>query len=249
MAHKLFYGVSAPPQMGPHTRLCVTIDDRPFYVRVVHEAEHRYEVDMSLLGCNARMLWHEIYTTIIDAIRTTKNGIIVCTEFQEIHVELHDIFYSYMQENKATFHIYTTSCSFIKDSIYNACECVRIAARHDSTNHVIMCQRIISTMDNIFYGAAAAEVKLTKKKAAAATENLFLVLREALYDVLVYHVDVGETVWYILRHLMATADVDKQTQMMHETMVFFKYYNNYFRPIHHLERICFRLWNICERIP
>lgn len=237
--HKLFYGEPGEEPRGATTRLCVVLDDRPYYIRI-HKTgtSTEYEVDMSLLGCNARVLWHEIYTTIIDAIRTTKNSVVVCKEFQEIHVELHDIFYSYMQEDKVVFHIYTSSISFIKDPIRDACTRELGRAPRQRQNHIVMCQRIVAVMDGVFYG------KSTRKK---AVENPYLVLREVLYDVLVYHVDVCDVVWYILCHLMPRATAQVQTQMMHETIMFFKYYNNYFRPIHHLERICFRLWGTLGR--
>ena len=58
-----------------------------------------YEIDMSLLGCNSKLLWHEIYNQIIDSIlsKNNKSGIILCKYFHEIHSELLEIFYSYMQ--------------------------------------------------------------------------------------------------------------------------------------------------------
>ena len=60
-----------------------------------------YEIDMGLLGCNSKLLWHEIYQQILDIIfaKSEKFGIIVCKNFHEIHSELLDNFYSYMQKN------------------------------------------------------------------------------------------------------------------------------------------------------
>jgi len=56
---------------------------------------------MSLLGCNSKLLWHEIYQQLVDIIsaKTEKSGIIVCKEFHNIHSELLENFYSYMQNN------------------------------------------------------------------------------------------------------------------------------------------------------
>jgi hypothetical protein len=238
LCHKLFYGQPAGEgTRAGATKLCVILDERPYYVRVhkAKQGQNKYEVDMSLLGCNARVLWHEIYTTIIEADIPAKNGVIVCKEFQEIHAELHDIFYSYMQENKIAFHIYTSSVSFIKDSIREACKYTSLSlptTTTENTNHVVICQRIVAAMDSIFKA----------KKKATTAETPYLVLREALYDVLVYHVDVGRVVWYLVRHCLENTGHHKQ--ILHETMMFFKYYNNYFRPIHHLERLCFRLWSL-----
>ena len=59
-----------------------------------------YEVDIALLGCNSKQLWHEIFFKIVDiiSIQKDKKGIILCKNFQNIHSELLDIFYSYIQQ-------------------------------------------------------------------------------------------------------------------------------------------------------
>jgi hypothetical protein len=61
-----------------------------------------FEIDMSLLGCNSKQVWHELYLQIMDivAIRPVKRGIIVCKNFHAIHSELLDNFYSYVQSQE-----------------------------------------------------------------------------------------------------------------------------------------------------
>ena len=93
-----------------------------------------YEVDMSLLGCNSKLLWHDIYQQIIDIIsaKTDKSGIIVCKNFQDIHSELLDNFYSYMQKNSSPtidlkFIIITEEISFFPDNILNCCEIINVS--------------------------------------------------------------------------------------------------------------------------
>jgi len=83
-----------------------------------------YEIDMSLLGCNSKLLWHEIYSQIVDIIslKTDKKGIIMCKNFNEIQIELLDNFYSYMQSNiysnvNIKFLLITESISFIPENI------------------------------------------------------------------------------------------------------------------------------------
>ena len=87
-----------------------------------------YEIDMSLLGCNSKLLWHEIYIQLIDIIsaKTDKYGIIVCKYFHDIHNELLENFYSYMQQNAVIsvnlkFILLTEELSFIPDNIMNCC--------------------------------------------------------------------------------------------------------------------------------
>ena len=92
-----------------------------------------YEVDMGLLGCNSKLLWHEIFLQIVDIIsmKQDKVGVIVCKNFHQIHNELLEIFYSYMQhysENSGyvsgiqiKFILLTEHVSFLPNNILNAC--------------------------------------------------------------------------------------------------------------------------------
>jgi hypothetical protein len=89
---------------------------------------------MSLLGCNSKLLWHEIYLQFIDIIsaKTEKSGIIVCKYFHEIHSELLENFYSYMQQNTSLsvdikFILITEELSFIPDNILNCCEIIHLS--------------------------------------------------------------------------------------------------------------------------
>jgi hypothetical protein len=91
-----------------------------------------YEIDMGLLGCNSKVLWHEIFLQIVDiiSIKQDKIGIIVCKNFHQIHNELLDIFYSYMQQYsdigiisgiKIKFVLITEHVSFLPNNILNSC--------------------------------------------------------------------------------------------------------------------------------
>ena len=97
-----------------------------FYFKL---SDIHYEVDMALIGCNSKQLWNDIYLQIIDIIsaKKQKEGIILCINFNSIHSELLDIFYSYMQTNfnsniAIRFIIITTNISFVPDNIINCCE-------------------------------------------------------------------------------------------------------------------------------
>jgi hypothetical protein len=108
----------------------ITYNKDPFFFKI---SDIHYEIDMSLLGCNSKQLWHEIYMLIIDIISTKphKSGIIVCKNFHNINNELLEIFYSYMQSNNyshlnITFFIITEEYSFINDNILNLCNTINI---------------------------------------------------------------------------------------------------------------------------
>jgi hypothetical protein len=93
-----------------------------------------YEIDISLLGCNSKIIWHEVFLQIIDiiSVKQDKFGIIVCKNFHLIHSELLEIFYSYMQQYnsqsilKIKFFIITEHISFIPTNILNSCQIVNI---------------------------------------------------------------------------------------------------------------------------
>lgn len=107
----IFYG---PPGIGKYSQVLKLIEqysesslhyEKKATIRMLHKDDYiikisdvHYEVDMDLLGCNARTLWHEIYNHILEIIMTghSKKGIIVCKNFEVTHPELLDVFYCYL---------------------------------------------------------------------------------------------------------------------------------------------------------
>lgn len=123
-----------------------------------------YEIDMSLLGCYSRVLWHEIFQQIVDivSIKTIKQGIIACKNFHSIHNELLEIFYSYIQQYssrnspiKLNFILLTEHISFIPDNILNGSYilCVKIPImknieRYDDLkNNLIQCSNKVNIIN------------------------------------------------------------------------------------------------------
>ena len=85
-----------------------------------------YEIDMSLLGCNSKLLWNDIYHQIIDIVSVNNNnfGYIVCKNFHNIQIELLEVFYSYIQKVEylpinIKFILITENLSFIPENILN----------------------------------------------------------------------------------------------------------------------------------
>ena len=94
-----------------------------------------FEIDFSLLGCNSKQIWNDIYIQIneIVALRQNNNCIILCKNFHKIHSELLDLFYSYIEQGTSNiyniniyFYIITEHISFIPYNILNACNNVSI---------------------------------------------------------------------------------------------------------------------------
>jgi len=113
-----------------------------------------YEIDMSLLGCNSKNFWHEIFMQITDIIsmKNEKKGIIVCKNFHTIHTELLEIFYSYMQQyNHPSTHIQirfllvTEHVSFLPNNILDNCKIISI--RRPSKEKYLRIAQHTLTMD------------------------------------------------------------------------------------------------------
>ena len=70
-------------------------------------------------------------------------------------------------------------------------------------------------------------------------DNNYIELRENLYKILIFKLDIYESFWYIYKYLIQYYSFNDETIMELNTEVhrFFKYYNNNYRPIYHLERI------------
>jgi hypothetical protein len=120
----------SPSSLKYEKKANVLYNKEPFFFKI---SDIHFEIDMSLLGCNSKQLWHELYMLIIDIISTKqhKSGIIVCKNFHKINNELLEIFYSYMQSNNfshlnITFFIITEEYSFINDNIINSCNTINI---------------------------------------------------------------------------------------------------------------------------
>lgn len=73
------------------------------------------------------------------------------------------------------------------------------------------------------------------------TKLSFVGFRDAIYDMLIYNLDITECIWYILYHFIQNEklrDVDV-SDILDRCYMFLKYYNNNYRPIYHLESILF----------
>lgn len=123
----------SPSQLKYDKKITATTDKQEYIYRI---SDIHYEIDMALLGCNSKTLWHEIFFQVVDiiSVKTDKVGIIICKNFHQIHSELLDIFYSYMQQYNHShtnisvkFIIVTEHVSFIPTSIIKVCHMIKVA--------------------------------------------------------------------------------------------------------------------------
>jgi len=252
----------SPTELKYEKKISITYNKQQYFFKI---SDIHYEIDMSLLGCNSKLFWHEIYQQIIDIIsaKTEKSGIIVCKYFNDIHNELLENFYSYMQQNTIhlidlKFILLTEEISFIPDNILNCCEIIHIPRPSKSTYNKCFKNKLSNTMqlDNITNiknlhsqsdNIILQNYKIICDKIIESIKNVntlkFLKFRDILYDILIYNLDVTECVWYILSTLIKDKIIKRQhlSNILLKTYSFFQYYNNNYRPIYHLENYFFYL--------
>jgi hypothetical protein len=214
---------------------------------------------MSLLGCNSKLLWHEIYLQFIDIIsaKTEKSGIIVCKYFHEIHSELLENFYSYMQKNNSLsidlkFILITEHLSFIPDNIINCCEVIQVPRPSKINYNKCLKNKLqptfkleeisnIKNVNSMINENLMQPYKIICNKIIDViinTENYQLLkMRDTLYDMFIYNLNIDECIWHIIFTLVNNGAISQEnmSSVMIKTYTFFQYYNNNYRPIYHLE--------------
>jgi hypothetical protein len=122
----------SPSELKYDKKMIINTDKQNYTYRI---SDIHYEVDMALLGCNSKIVWHELFFQIIDiiSVKPDKFGIVICKNFHQIHSELLEIFYSYMQQYnnrqtnlKVVFIIITEQLSFIPTPIVKSCKTINI---------------------------------------------------------------------------------------------------------------------------
>jgi len=258
----------SPTDLKYEKKISLTYNKQQYFFKI---SDIHYEVDMSLLGCNSKLLWHEIYQQIIDIIsaKTEKSGIIVCKYFHDIHSELLENFYSYMQKNNDTsidlkFILITEEISFIPDNILNCCEIINIS-RPTKTLYIKCIKSKLPTKlkpENItnikilhlYNEELMLQYKIICNKIIHNIINIndlhFLKFRDILYDIFIYNLDISDCIWYILSKLIEERKIKKEylSDILKKTYCFFQYYNNNYRPIYHVENYLLNLAKIIHEL-
>ena len=250
----------SPSKLKYEKKMHIIYNKHEYFFKI---SDIHYEIDMSILGCNSKLLWHDIYQQIIDSVsaKTENIGIIVCKNFHEIHNELLENFYSYMQENNPSFVdikyiLLTEQVSFIPDNIINCCEIISVARptkitynkclkKNQLNNQNLQAEHIqnIKAIHNNSNNILFQPYKIICNKIINQIENVneikLLQFRDLLYDIFIYNLDINDCIWYILTTLISNSNNDNITKNMSQVLIktynFLQYYNNNYRPIYHLE--------------
>lgn len=252
----------SPSELKYEKKLTVTYNKVNYYFKI---SDIHFEIDMSLLGCNSKLLWNDIHTNIIDVLsaRTNKNGIIVCKNFHKIHSELLECFYSYIQHTNTNINliyiIVTEQVSFLPDNIVNNFHIISIPRPLKTNYNKILAEKLpvnydlssIHNIKNLLTNTPSFDVNITKyveklyNLIGNPKELSFIHFRDVIYDIFIYDMEIGHVVLLLLKHINEKQNVSLETMssIYTETYSFLQYYNNNYRPIYHLENYLYSLIN------
>jgi len=236
--------------------------DYTFKVSDIH-----FEIDMELLGCNAKILFNKLYYHILDVCNTRQriNNIIVCKNFHKVHTELLENFYSYMQsiEHKnlnLIFIFLTEQVSFLPSIILKRTKIISFPKptlsnyKKISKNKNLLdvnvknLKDVISKIENNNNMFEKNIVRKIYNSLVDYNELEFIKFRDNLYDLFIYDINLEETIAIILYELIANNYIDKENyeNIVYEMYSFLKYFNNNYRPITHLELFFFKIIKIIK---
>ena len=114
----------SPSDLKYEKKLMVLNDKKEYYYKI---SDVHYEVDMSQLGCNSKIVWHEVYDTILNIVEGHGGyGIIMCKNFGDIHSELLENFKSYTVNNRIKYLLISESVSFIPKELRDIFDIISI---------------------------------------------------------------------------------------------------------------------------
>ena len=224
-----------------------------------------FEIDFSILGCNAKVLFNDLYYQILDIFSTkpNKTGIILCKNFHDIHEELLENFYSYMQNIKhkninLSYILITEQVSFIPKNIID--KCVYISVDRPTKTRYNKCSKKkleielkdIKNIKNLLSGVSPNNnFKSIYKDITDLLINYekinFIEFRELLYTILIYNINLDDCIFYVLKDLIENDYLKDENidRIFLKLSSFLTYYNNNYRPIYHLESF---FYSLCKEI-
>ncbi len=275
----IFYG---PSGVGKYTQALSYIQnfspsklkyERKILIQTIGKKEYKFklsdihfEINMGLLGCNAKVLFNDIYNNIIDIVSTKQNNktfFVLCNNFHLIHSELLDIFSSYMQSLthkniKLVYILISENISFIDNNILDRCQLIPVKRPTKNMYKKCLGKKIdcsLNTITNI--KNIISEIKgldqLDKKIVDEIIHNIenynsinFLNFRDLIYNLFIYNLNIESSIYKILYYFIENKRLndDNMRNVILKLGIFFKLYNNNYRPIYHLESFLYYLCKV-----
>jgi len=258
----------SPTNLKYERKIIISTNSKKSYKFKVSDIH--FEVDIELLGCNAKVLFNEIYNNIIDIVSTKqdKTFFILCKNYHMIHSELLDIFNTYMQSLnhinvKLVYIILTENISFINDNILKRCVIIPVKRPSKKTyQDILNIKNIkkelyqINNIKNLISNIHELD-NINKKIVYEIIDNIenykninYLGFRDNIYNIFIYNLNLNECLNHIISHFIKNNKLnnDNIALVIHKLVSFFRLYNNNYRPIYHLESFLYYLCTVVNEL-
>ncbi len=240
-------------------KISIVYDKNEYFFRL---SDIHIDIDLNTLGCNSKLVWNEFFSNLLNIISVNKNHFfIICKNFHNIHNELHEVFYSFMQtipniKYKLYFILITNNISFLNSNILLSTYIINLQ-KPTKSSYLQICNNKNMDINNI------TSIKGLKSNITINTDsfllslfnqilknnNNFFDIRNILYDILIFNINIDTCIWYIFKKF-SILHKDK-TFSFDITLLIYNFYfqfNNNYRPIYHLERLFINLINEHQRL-
>ena len=256
----------SPSNLKYEKKVHLTINKSEYTIKI---SDIHYEVDFMTMGCNAKVVWNELFNTIVNIVLSNgiNNGIILCQNFNHISVELLEVFYSYIQQVfylpiNLKFVFLTNSISFLPSRIINNALAINIGRPHkvhvntkfkkqnikcNNLKELYISSNTESTnnggnedsTDNTEYKLVDDIIEMIEDK----NKLKLSALRELLYDLLTYDIQIYDILNTIITELIRKSVIDLRDlpKLMNDIHICSLQYNNNYRPIYHLENMIVKI--------
>jgi len=261
----------SPSHLKYEKRIAVAYNKDTFFIKI---SDCHFEVDMSLLGCNSKHLWNEIYNQIQDIVSSRSNttAFVMCKNFHRIKRPTATMY------NKCLF----PTATHVSSGGSGVGGAGSGGINKKIGKHIVLAAsegKSAPSLSHTIDSIKETPIRLTGKYPLETITNIkalksnmteltdpheticnciveiilspqvqlkYEILRERLYDLLTYDINIQECVWFILRRLIINRSLlpEMMDDIMIQIYTFFQYFNNNYRPIYHLEN--FVLLLVCK---
>jgi len=233
------------------------INERDYYIKI---SDIHFEIDMASLGCNCKVLWSDIQKQIIDSMLSLNisKAIILCRNFHGINKDLLQNIKNIMIPN-CSYIFLTEHVGFIPNKILQTSEIISFknvkkkalnkfdTKLNNPENLLAYKKPKLSVYHNIKYIDEKYINTIINYLENSKTTFSYLILREHIYNLLIYQCNIEYCIWYLLNYYINNKTINNLDNVMIELYNFFRLYNYNYRPIFHIENIILYIYNNVDK--
>tara|TARA_B110000483_G_C18186006_1_gene538929 strand:+ start:533 stop:1195 length:663 start_codon:yes stop_codon:yes gene_type:complete len=213
----------SPSKLNYSRKVELDINDNLYYFTIT---DVHIEIDFEILGKNSYNVWISFYNYMCE-ICINKKYYIICKNFHYIKCELLEIFHIFLRNKNINFIICTQHISYIPCIVKKQFKII-VKNKNKSNMKTINNYKRLEPIINIIINK----------------EIDYFIIREKIYDILTYNLDINEAFTEIIFKLFKQGYFEniQLSSVFKELLNIIQKYNNNYRSVYHIE--CFVIYLI-----